>query len=293
MLASTLAGVYFSASSRTTLHASRNFFGTLRVTNDASEGLRYLRHGSTLHGLEHTDAASACRPLSYYHREGPLGSVFDAFDAKTDRARNVAVVGLGAGTTAAYARAGEAWTFYEIDPAVVEVARDPQLFKYLSACAGAPVDVVLGDARLRLRDAPPGGYGLIVLDAFSSDAVPAHLLTREAMALYLSKLAPAGLVVFHVTNRSLALERVVGGLARDAGLVARVFPDRESKDIGKDPLRPLVVKYPSTWVVVARTDSDLGALTADARWQPLDEHKGKLVLWRDDFSNVVSVFKWL
>jgi hypothetical protein len=285
LAATMLASVLFAATSGATLHASRNFFGTLRVTTDNSGELRWLRHGSTLHGSEYTDSARACQPLSYYHREGPLGSVFNAFDAKPDATRSIAVVGLGAGTTVAYARAGESWTFYEIDPAVVEVARDPRLFKYLNTCAGAPVGVVLGDARLRLRDAPPGGYGLIVLDAFSSDAVPAHLMTREALALYLAKLAPAGLVVFHVSNRSLELERVVGGLARDAGLVARVFADREYKpEIGKDP---------STWVVVARADSDLGALSTDARWKPLDERTHKLVLWRDDFSNVVRVFKWL
>ncbi|HYH85018.1 MAG TPA: fused MFS/spermidine synthase [Pyrinomonadaceae bacterium] len=280
-----LASVIFAGNAGMTLHASRNFFGTLRVSTGGSGELRWLRHGSTLHGSQYTDPARVCQPLSYYHREGPLGSVFDAFNAKPDAARSVAIVGLGAGTTAAYARAGEAWTFYEIDPAVVRVARDPRLFKYLSACAAAPVGVVLGDARLRMRDAPPGSYGLIVLDAFSSDAVPAHLLTREALALYLSKLAPAGLVVFHVSSRSLELERVVGGLAQDAGLVARVFADRESNDdVGKDP---------STWVVVAHSDSDLGALSTDARWRPLDGRTHKLVLWRDDFSNVVSVFKWL
>lgn len=279
-----LASVVFAESSGQTLHASRNFFGTLRVMTDSSGELRWLRHGSTLHGSQRTDPERVCQPLSYYHREGPLGSVFEAFDAKSDAAQSVAVVGLGAGTTASYARAGASWTFYEIDPAVVDVARDPQLFKYLSACAGAPVGVVLGDARLRLRDAPPGGYGLIVLDAFSSDAVPAHLMTREALALYLSKLAPGGLIAFHVSNRSLELERVVGGLARDAGLVARVFADREHKpETGKDP---------STWVVVARAGSDLGALANDARWRVLDDSASKLVLWRDDFSNVVSVFKW-
>lgn len=288
-----LASVLFTATLDETLHASRNFFGTLRVTTEGGD-LRRLRHGSTLHGSEHTDPARACQPLSYYHREGPLGSVFDAFNAKPDAARSVAVVGLGAGTAAAYARAGESWTFYEIDPAVVGVARDPRLFKYLSACAGAPIEIVVGDARLRLRDAPPGGYGLIVLDAFSSDAVPAHLMTREALSLYLSKLAPTGLVAFHVSNRSLELDRVVGGLARDAGLVARVFADRESKeDIGKDPSTRVTVKDPSMWVVVARADGDLGALSGDARWKPLDSSTRKLELWRDDFSNVVSVFKWL
>jgi SAM-dependent methyltransferase len=281
-----LASVVFSQSSGETLHASRNFFGTLRVAegNTAEGEEHWLHHGSTLHGKQSTDPARACRPLSYYHREGPLGSVFAAFDLKPDAdARRVAVVGLGAGTTAAYARAGETWTFYEIDPAVVSIARDPKLFTYLTKCAAAPVEVVLGDARLRLRDAAPDAYDLIVLDAFSSDAVPAHLLTREALALYLSKLAARGLIVFHVSNRSLDLERVVGGDARDAGLVARIFADGEYKpEIGKDP---------STWVVVARSPQDLGALSLDTRWQTLDERTYKLELWRDDFSNVISVFK--
>jgi hypothetical protein len=280
-----LASAVFSASPGRTLSAGRNFFGTVRVveTDDQSGWSHYLRHGSTLHGRQFTDPTRECEPLTYYHRAGPLGSVFAAFDAKQDTARSVAVVGLGAGTSAAYSRAGEAWTFYDIDPAVVRVARDPALFTYLSKCAAAPVSIVLGDARLRLRDAPANAYGLIVLDAFSSDSVPAHLLTREALALYLSKLAPGGVIAYHVSNRSLELERVVGGLAADAGLVARVFPDKEyDADAGHDS---------STWCVVARNGQDLGALSTDARWQPLDARGYKLELWRDDFSNVVTLFK--
>jgi SAM-dependent methyltransferase len=281
-----------------------------------------LRHGSTLHGKQYTDAALRCQPLSYYHRQGPLGSLFAALRGEPStnvvktgvpppaavvnagavarptagvmaggdvpqpsRLRSVAVVGLGAGTTAAYARAGEAWTFYEIDPAVAELARRPELFTYLSACSAAPVSVVLGDARLRLREAPEGVYDMIALDAFSSDAVPAHLLTREALALYLSKLAPGGVVAFHVSNRSLELERVVGGLAADARLPARIFADKVyDPDTGHDP---------STWVAVAREPKDLAPLDADARWRPLDADAPGLVLWRDDFSDVLGVFKWL
>jgi hypothetical protein len=280
-----LASAVFSASPGRTLSAERNFFGTVRVVEtDGQPGWsHYLRHGSTLHGRQFTDPTRECEPLTYYHRAGPLGSVFAAFDAKQDTARSVAVVGLGAGTSVAYSRAGEAWTFYDIDPAVVRVARDPALFTYLSKCAAAPLSIVLGDARLRLRDAPANAYGLIVLDAFSSDSVPAHLLTREALALYLSKLAPGGVIAYHVSNRSLELERVVGGLAADAGLVARVFPDKEyDADAGHDS---------STWCVVARNEQDLGALASDARWQPLDARGYKLELWRDDFSNVVTLFK--
>jgi hypothetical protein len=278
------ASFVFSEQSGRTLFAERNFFGTHLVDADRAERIHWLHHGSTLHGKQYTDPARACEPLSYYHRDGPLGSIFAAFDAKPAVARRVAVVGLGAGTTAAYARRGEAWTFYEIDPAVVGIARRPELFTYLSACSAAPVTVLLGDARLRLREAEGGAYDLIALDAFSSDAVPAHLMTREALALYLSKLAPGGIIAFHVSNRSLELERVVGGLAADAGLPARVFADkRYDPETGIDP---------STWVAVARSTEDLGALAGDARWQTLDAGTHQLELWRDDFSNVVRIFKW-
>jgi hypothetical protein len=284
-----LAALLFAESGNRTLHASRNFYGTHRVEADRADSVHWLNHGSTLHGKQYRDAAKVCEPVSYYHREGPLGSVFRHVRAKRDAAGvgaplSVAVVGLGAGTTSAYSRAGEAWTFYEIDPAVVEVARDPRLFTYLSACAGARQNVLLGDARLRLREAPDASYDLIVLDAFSSDAVPAHLMTREALALYLSKLAPGGVVAFHVSNRSLQLERVAGGIARDAGAAARIFDDgRQGSDVGLDP---------STWVAVARTDADLGPLASDTSWPEFDPDVYRLEVWRDDFSDILSVFRW-
>jgi hypothetical protein len=280
-----LASVLFAESSGHTIYAERNFFGTLRVTGDEDGRMHRFSHGSTLHGRQFTTPARACEPLSYYHRKGPLGSVFKALESKPASSANVAVVGLGTGASAAYAKPGERWTFYEIDPSVVRLARDPKLFTYLSNCAAAPIETVVGDARLRLRDAPAHHYGLIALDAFSSDAIPAHLLTREALDLYLSKLAEGGLVAFHVSNRSLELERVVGGLARRAGLAARIFTDKEYEpDIGKEP---------SEWVVVARREEDLSALAEDPRWRPLVEQNGKFVIWSDDFSDIVSVFKWL
>jgi SAM-dependent methyltransferase len=296
-----LASALFNVAEGRTLHAARNFYGTHRVFSDNADSLHWLHHGSTLHGEQYTDPARRCEPTTYYHRGGPLGSVFEALRARTtiadvkvgrpprsDAPQSIAVVGLGAGTTAAYARAGESWTFYEIDPAVVGVAREPKFFTYLSACAGAPVAVVVGDARLRLREAPAGAYDFIALDAFSSDAVPAHLLTREALALYLSKLAPGGLIAFHVSNRGLELERVVGGISADAGLQARIFHDEyDSNKEGNDPGH-----YSSSWVAVARTAEDLGALASDSRWLPLDATTSRLELWRDDFSDVLSVFHW-
>jgi hypothetical protein len=284
-----LASALFAEADVRTLHASRNFYGTHRVEADDADTLHWLRHGSTLHGKQNTDPKTRCEPLSYYHREGPLGSVFKHVRAKRDatvgaRPLSVAVVGLGAGTTAAYARAGEAWTFYEIDPQVLEVARDPRFFTYLSECAGAPIGVRIGDARLRLREAPDASYDLIALDAFSSDAVPAHLMTREALRLYLSKLAPGGVIAFHVSNRSLQLERVAGGIAADAGLAARIFDDgRQGAQFGLDP---------STWVAVARTQEDFGTLASDTDWPEFEPAVYKLEVWRDDFSDILSVFRW-
>jgi hypothetical protein len=271
--------------SNRTLEASRNFYGTHRVESDTADTLHWLHHGSTLHGKQYTDAARRCEPVSYYHREGPLGSVFQHVREKKGAAPlSVAVVGLGAGTTAAYSRAGEAWTFYEIDPSVVEIARDPKLFTYLSECAGVRPVVVLGDARLRLREAAPETYDLIVLDAFSSDAVPAHLMTREALALYASKLKPGGVVAFHVSNRSLQLERVAGGIAREAGFASRIFDDgRQGSAVGLDP---------STWVAVARHEADLGPLASDPNWPEFDPAVYRLEVWRDDFSDILSVFRW-
>jgi hypothetical protein len=284
-----LASLLFAETGNRTLHASRNFYGTHRVEADSADTVHWLNHGSTLHGKQYTDPSKVCEPVSYYHREGPLGSVFQHVRAKRAAAGggaplSVAVVGLGAGTTAAYSRAGEAWTFYEIDPAVVEVARNPQLFTYLSACSAAPAGIVLGDARLRLREAPAAAYDLIVLDAFSSDAVPAHLMTREALALYVSKLAPGGVVAFHVSNRSLQLERVAGGISAEAGLASRIFDDgRQGVEFGLDP---------STWVAVARTAEDLGPLASDPNWPAFDPAVYELEVWRDDFSDILSVFRW-
>ena len=150
-------------------------------------------------------------PLGYYHREGPLGDVFAGIEGP------VAAVGLGAGAVAAYGKPGQEFTFYEIDPVVTRLASDPRHFRYL-ADSPARIGVVTGDARLMLGKAPDGHYGLILLDAYSSDSIPVHLLTREAMRLYLSKLAPGGRIALHISNLHMDLRPVVASLGRDAGL---------------------------------------------------------------------------
>ncbi|MFL6207862.1 MAG: spermidine synthase [Pyrinomonadaceae bacterium] len=277
-----LGSQLFAQLNSRTLNAERNFFGVLRVTRDERDTLHWLYNGSTIHGRQYTDFTRQCEPLSYYHREGPLGQVFSAFQARTP-APDVAIVGLGTGATAAYARANERWTFYEINPAVVGVARAPEYFTYLINCAHAPVSVVLGDARLQLQRAPGAAYGLIVLDAFSSDAIPVHLMTQQALDLYLSKLAPAGLIVFHISNRSLDLHPVVADLARSRNLACLVRDDvQPNQTEGKES---------SQWVVMVRKPEDMGTLLNDQRWHTLDGDANRRV-WTDDFSNILSIFKW-
>jgi hypothetical protein len=282
-LGAVMVGSSFHASlNRETLIAERNFFGTLRVTQDPGSDTHWLYHGTTIHGRQSLALDRHCEPLSYYHREGPLGHVFKTFNEQPANG-NVAIVGLGTGATTAYTRAGQSWTFYEINPAVVSIARDPSYFTYLSYCASAPVSVSLGDARLQLQNAPAAHYGLIVLDAFSSDAIPMHLMTLEALDLYLSKLAPGGLLVFHISNRSLDLHPVVADLARARNLACLGFDDTaRNQTSGKEP---------SQWVVMSRRPEDVATLATDPRWQTLEGRPERQV-WSDDFSNIVSIFKW-
>jgi spermidine synthase len=198
--------------------------------------------------------------------------------AGTPQRRRVGVVGLGAGALAAYAAPGERWTFFEIDPAVVDISRDRGVFTYLRESPAA-IDVVLGDARRSLAAVPDASFGMLVLDAFSSDAVPAHLVTREAFALYLRKLAPAGIIVVHVSNRYLDLEPVIAGAARASGLLARIRLDEVTAAQAR------AYKSASDWMVLARTAADLAPLAGDKRW--IEARNGATDAgWTDDRSNV-------
>ncbi|HEX8695899.1 MAG TPA: fused MFS/spermidine synthase [Longimicrobium sp.] len=261
------------------LLAARSFYGRYMVLDIPRDGgFHALYHGSTLHGAQTFAPGRRTEPVTYYLREGPFGQVFAARAADAGR-RRVAVVGLGTGTAAAYGNAGEAWTFYEIDPGIERIARDPRYFTFLRD-SRASIRVVLGDARLSLARAPRAAYDLIVLDAFSSDAIPMHLMTREALGMYLEKLAPGGLVVFHLSNRYLSLEPVVAALAKERGMSIRVAEHRP-------PRRPF--HSASTWAVLARSEADLGPLAADARWRGGRILRG-VEPWTDDFSSLLSVF---
>ena len=263
----------------TLLHAERTFFGTYRVRLDPSRRYYSLAHGTTIHGMQSVAPERRSEPLTYYHRSGPFGELFNEM-LTASRHPHIAVVGLGVGSLAAYRQPGQAWTFFEIDPAVERIARRQENFTYLSDC-GPACQVVLGDARLSIRNAPDHHYGLIVLDAFSSDAIPMHLMTREAAELYLTKLAPDGALAFHISNRHLRLEPVLGRLATDLKLSALA-----TEDLIADSAKG---KSGSDWLVMARTPAVLGGLWAKANWSPA-RMDARVSAWTDDFSNIVSVF---
>jgi SAM-dependent methyltransferase len=274
-----LAATPFVGERQSVLTIRRSFYGVNSVRLDPRAGLHVLYHGDTAHGAQSTDPARACVPLAYYHTASPIGQVLESRASSA-----VAVVGLGTGSLAPYARPEQAWTFFEIDPEVERLARDPQYFTFLERCA-PQAQVVLGDARLSIRNAPEHSYDLIVLDAYSSDAIPVHLITREAVTLYLSKLRPGGLLAFHISNRYLDLEPVLADLAENAGLVARLRLDDEVDALGRAE-----GKKASRWAILAAEASDLGELVEDVRWQPL-KHKAGSRLWTDDYSSVVSVLR--
>lgn len=264
------------------LLAERTFFGRYKVVGYRGTGIFHvLRHGSTLHGAQSLLPERRREPLTYYLRNGPLGAVFGATADRAGR-RRVAVVGLGTGTTAAYALPGEEWTFYEIDPGILRIAANPAYFSYLRDMPVRP-RVVLGDGRLSLARDADRRYDLILLDAFSSDAIPVHLMTLEALDTYLARLAPRGMVVFHVSNRYLDLEPVVAALARARGLAARVG---QGPNEGRGQYESM-----STWIALARSEAELGPLAADANWwRP--RLRREVRPWTDDYSSLLTVFEW-
>jgi SAM-dependent methyltransferase len=220
--------------------------------------------------------------LTYYNKTGPIGEVVTEMQSR-DPLVSIGIVGLGTGTMAAYANPGENMTYYELDEAVERMARNQHLFRYLSDAEerGAKLQVVLGDARLRLNEAKNGEYDLLAIDAFSSDAIPVHLLTDEALKMYLRTIKPDGVIAFHITNRYIDLEPVLGNLAEANGLVTLVRNDTEENDD----------KSVSDWMLVARSARSWGTLTDSKDWHP-GRVDHKLGTWTDDFSNIYSVIDW-
>jgi hypothetical protein len=277
-----LASVFYTGVTDRTLSVVRNFFGTTRVTTDSRGAINSLYSGNTVHGRQFVEQSRACEPLSYHHDNGPLGQVMAVFNAAPAKPR-VAVIGLGSGAMVAYSRPTQEWTFYEIDRDVINLARNSQSFTYLQNCANGSQSVIEGDARLNLQNVQDGHYGLIVLDAFSSDAIPIHLVTQQALDLYLSKLAEGGIMAFHISNRSLDLKPILADLAASRNLICISFDDLKPSSLeGKDP---------SQWVVMARAAPEISNLSLNSQWQRLNGTSGARV-WTDDFSNILQAIRW-
>lgn len=274
------AALFAGSLTRNAVYFNRDFFGSVRVVDWEYKGERHFIHGTTIHGMQSLDPALRSTAFAYYHPDGPIGDLFRSREFPPGS--QMGVVGLGAGSIAAYAKPGQQWTFYEIDPAVQRIAENPNLFTYLSDMK-EPHQVVLGDARFSLQNTDRT-YDLLVLAAYSSATVPVHLLTREAFAVYLSRLRPGGIIVMHIGNRFLDLEPVVGGLAKDAGLASRIRTDFGNPII---PGRTM-----SQWVALARTESDLGPLATMENWVRL-RVRDDLRVWTDDYSSVVAVLRIL
>ncbi len=253
----------------------RSYFGTYRVEASDGSRLHALYDGTTLHGRE---LLTPGRPqaLDYYAASGPVGQAFAALPTATTQ--RPAAIGLGAGELACYARPGEYFTFFEVDPVVVRMARNPALFHYLLQC---PATVVVGDGRRSLEQEPPGRFSLLIVDAFSSDAIPIHLITREALQLDLSRVRPAGAVLFHITNRYLALEPVLGNIAHDLRIACR------AQYYSPTAAQTRQGELPSRWAVLAPDRADLGALAGDHRWHACARDPSQRT-WTDQYSDLLG-----
>ncbi|MEA2905105.1 MAG: hypothetical protein QOI12_2492 [Alphaproteobacteria bacterium] len=263
----------------------RSFFGVHKISETADGRFRTLSHGTTLHGGQRIRDANGApitgrpEPLMYYYDGSALAQLIDAAHARSSPIR-YAVIGLGTGSLACRAQPEDTVHYYEIDPATIRIAKNPKLFSFLTECR-PDVPIILGDARLTLADAADGSYDLIIVDAFSSDAIPIHLMTREAMAVYVKKLAPHGIVAIHVSNRHLELASVVAGIAAANGLVSRV---NEGGDVTENDSEYIFL---GTVVAAARADEDFGRIAQSEHWD-LQEPDPKQWVWTDDYSNIIG-----
>jgi SAM-dependent methyltransferase len=262
--------------------SARNFYGVVRVKEYGRAGepyhLRRLVHGVIMHGEQDMTEDGRRRPTTYYQPNSGVGVAMAARHARG--AIRVGVIGLGTGTLAAYGRPGDAFRFYDINPQVIAIARSE--FTYLSD-SKAGIEVALGDARLTLEREAPQGFDLLAVDAFSSDAIPVHLITREALGVYLRHLKPDGIVAFHVSNRFLNLVPVVAQLAKEHGAHVVLVSDK-GKDDDDD--------YTTTdWVLVSRDPKALEAPAIEAASPEAPEEKENWRTWTDDYSNLVQILK--
>ena len=249
----------------TPIYTSRNFFGVKRVLYDRDENAIRLEHGDTIHGIERLDPELAGQPLGYYLRSGPLGDVMELSDNRSDV--RIAVVGLGAGTVAAYGNSSRHITFLEIDPQILDVAQNQ--FSFLRRC-GSNCDVRIGDGRLLMQERVMSEFDVVFLDAFNSDSIPTHLISREAVRMYISKLKPDGVLLFHVPSRYLRIADLAAAVSFDENLIPFARED----------------------YVAASTNIDaLHHLAHSEQWKPASRAPDT-VSWTDDYSNLFNAIRW-
>ena len=265
------------------IDSRRSFFGVVQIGEadipELGGKVRYMMHGSTLHGAQALDSAWRCAPLTYYEPTGPIGQVITRAEADKP-ALSFGLIGLGTGTASTYVRASDRMRAYEIDPLIVRLASDPRWFGFLHGCARGPVDIVLGDARLSLEREPPGRFDVLLVDAFSSDSVPVHLLTVEAMRLYLRQIRPDGVVILHLSNRNLELVAPAAAAVAEAGGASLTQSYQPARDT------PMFKDAGAIVLIAARTPQTLEAFRRDPRWRPADPHRARA--WTDDYSNVLG-----
>ncbi len=283
-----LAGLLFTGFGKAgrTVFAKRSFYGVSRVIRYEQDGATFnsLIHGNTRHGLQNLDEEERSVPILYYHPEGPAGDIMRFVTEQFPRAK-IGAIGLGSGAMAAYGTAGQQWTFYEIDPVVMSIASDPRYFSYLSD-SEASWEIVLGDGRLSIESAESGAYDLIIVDAYGSDAIPVHTITREAVEVYIDHLATGGLLAFHISNIYIDLEPVLGNIARSLGYATLIRTDDAIS-----PEEQRKGRSASIWVVLATGRENLASFADHPAWRELKtQHDARI--WTDDYSNLLSVIHW-
>lgn len=268
---------------RGSLHQARSFFGVHRVQNtqvpELGGDVHMIVHGSTLHGAQAMSPAFRCTPTNYYNPAGGIAQGYAGLQSQRGPAR-IGVVGLGSGAVTALVKPGNTLRFFEIDPVVEEIARDRRYFTWLAECARGPVDVVLGDARLTVAKEPAGTYDMIHLDAFSSDSVPTHLLTVEALEVYFRALKPDGLLLLHISNRNVALEPSTAAAAKAVGASALIQNFRPGKRV------PRLVAQPSDVMILSKSEATLAPFRSDPRWRTPSDRGVRA--WTDDYTNVAG-----
>jgi SAM-dependent methyltransferase len=259
------------------LYTARDFFGVKGVKFDPATNSRRLLHGDTLHGVESLDPELIGHPLSYYHESGPVGDVMKMLSAREDQ--RIGVVGLGTGSMAGWTDPHRHITFFDVDLQVYDIANN--FFTFLPHC-GHNCDVMIGDGRLLIEKAKDGEFDLLMLDAFNSDSIPAHLVSREAVRMYLTKLKPDGLLLFHVSNRYMNVEGLVSAVVTDGGLESLVRYDDDQQS---------ALKARSHYIVAGRNAEALGSLEENENWLKVLKPEG-IDPWTDDYSNMLEILRW-